>query len=489
MRPSLTAPVLTNQDWHAIPRRGVATVDHTYRPNENGLSSYHSNEQVYSKALPTEPLPSYAVNQGLSMIRLQHEAVKQSIEGPAYPRELLADSAAAAAAAYVSTPRYSQREWLPAPIEGQGSHPSPYTQLTPDHYSMAQTTDELQVLSGMERIEISGPPSTFSSSGSSSYPGDSYPQTANAPAVSSNASGPPTTTTTTTTGTVEEEEGSATNADKMQAEIERLREQLRKKEETIQQQNVQLHYSNTGTTAAKPIPVKLESVPPPPTPQYSTPPQGNPQFPTPPQGNTQFPGPPQGNMQFPGPPQGNTQFPTPPQGNVQFPGPPQGNTQFPGPPQGNVQFPTPPQGNVQFPTPPQGNVQFSTHLQRNTQFSTPVQGNGQYSGTIQQMFSNGGVLVGEDASQPMIHSHGYTAKQLQAAAMAAALVGSQSSAAPYYPPATPPAVAAAPSYPVHWSGPHNTVQTTPPSTGYITLPHQVVLPSSTPPQHPMMVRS
>lgn len=451
---SLTAPVLSNQEWHNLPR-GIATIEHpTYHTTDNGLAPYLSAEQVYAKPLPSEHLQPYAVSQPLSkieLIRLQHEAVKQSVEASAYSRELRPPSA------YMDSVQYPQREWLtPVMAESQSSLPSSYNsdpfslpsgQLIKSGSMLQESLVDQQVLSGMESLDLSRPPSTYSSTSShpngatSGFLSPAHQAAAAAAATVQNLNvcTAPTAPTISSASTSPSAAGegqpanvsntatvSTGSQNELEAEIGRLREQLKVKEQTIQQQSAQLQgHGAGGVTTVVPDPRMgigtgmraRGSVAPLTNSQYSTQVYSN-------------------GMGVVMAGEDTTQ--------------PTGAPLFPGAPHS---------------------------------YSAPIQ---------------------------------YSNKQLQAAAaaMAAALVGSQPTSAQYYPSTAPPPPPAtlANSYPHHqWSGPqsgvppgpaaypHNTVSVshqttiTPPNTGYIMsaaapLTHQLVLPSSTRQPHALLVR-
>ena len=245
---SLTAPVLSSQDWHQLPR-GVANLD------QNGLTQYISSEHIY----PKQPLPSAMpaaptyVNQPLSnidLIRLQHEAVKQSVEANTYPRERVPVDMT-----------YQQGDWVTH--EGQPSLASTYSQPTSDPYSLPREDlvssgslphDNVltqQVLSGLETLEISGAYSSGSSypSTGSDLPSSQPPPTSVSAAVctAANTSAMPPTSSSSS----ETVEGVVTTSSQgeLQAEIERLRKQVLQHQQTIQRQNAQLQYAGGAATA------------------------------------------------------------------------------------------------------------------------------------------------------------------------------------------------------------------------------------------------
>lgn len=336
---SLTAPVLTtpHQDWHSqIPR----VLDHTYHTTENGLTSYlsatdhvfhkHARQPLVSMSETLPPGPPYAVTQTLSnieslrpgphyavtqplskieslppgpsyatlskieLLRLQHEAVKQSIEPTAYtahpsgyvegvnqPMEPSTYSAHPSGyvegvnqsvelptytthpSLYVEALQYSQKEWVPVAMatEGHNSLSSSYSQPSVEPFSltseefMQPNSVEQQLVGGVKGLEISEAPSTLSSTTSSSvYTGNTTQTDASAQSSVSTVSANVTTTTTSSLGSTDSSVGVASSGtailtssqNEMQAEIEMLREQLRMKDQTIHQQNVQLHFGNTG---------------------------------------------------------------------------------------------------------------------------------------------------------------------------------------------------------------------------------------------------
>ena len=235
------------------------------------MASYVSTDHVYAKPLPPA---SYPVSQPLSkidLIRLQHEAVKQSVEASAYPREL------APPTGYVDTVQYpAQGEWLASGLpEARSLISSSYTtQPTSDPYSLA-TSEGLMSSSSLQQdhllnqqmlsgLEISGGPSTFSSgssyqSGNSDY-ATTKPTTTASAAAATSSTAPPTTsatptliTTSSSVGVVSGAEGVSSSGSsvvintstpgELQAEIERLKQQVREHELTIKQQSAQLQFT------------------------------------------------------------------------------------------------------------------------------------------------------------------------------------------------------------------------------------------------------
>ena len=248
----ITAPVLPTQEWHNV-HRGVATVNHTYQPAEKCVTPYMTPDQVYPSHLPSEGLP-YAVNQPLSkidLIRMQHEAVKQSVEGSTYHREM------------VPPPRpspyaipYSHREWLPGTIpDGQGSLSSDSFLSSNEFFSTGSVRGEMipggdtmtdqQLIATMEQLEIARSSSTLSKVNTSS-PTEGCPQVLSS-SQNTNVSNAAIAVAASSSGSMASTHSSSSNPANSQgdleAEIIRLKEQLRERDETIQQQKVQLHYT------------------------------------------------------------------------------------------------------------------------------------------------------------------------------------------------------------------------------------------------------
>ena len=269
----ITAPVLPTHEWTAVPR-GVATVDHTYRSAENGMTSYISADQLYHKSLPREGLGGYSVNPPLSnidlnMIRLQHKAVNQSLEAS---RDLTR----------LGGP-YPQGEWLQGSLLPPTAEPQPSAYSMPTSNPFSIPSDELlssgsltddvppalntsgqqQLISSMEQLQLSGPnnsgnssssnsgniPASYSSGGGVQPTSTTFPQLVSSspahsvpyPNITSDVSHGsvtthPVSTTTASTG------APTSSQQELQAEILRLKEQLKEQQQTIHQQKVQLQY-------------------------------------------------------------------------------------------------------------------------------------------------------------------------------------------------------------------------------------------------------
>ena len=141
----ITAPLLSNQqDWVTTVQRGVATASHVLSSaTEKGIGSYLP---VATPPVPAGSPVDYQHKPGLSypithntqlldldLLKMQHEAVKQSVEG--YPRDLLPSSLPPTPPVYRSNSNSSLQDWLGCvPAEGQPS--SGYTlPLTPSSSS------------------------------------------------------------------------------------------------------------------------------------------------------------------------------------------------------------------------------------------------------------------------------------------------------------------------------------------------------------------
>ena len=309
---SITAPVLsTRGEWQV--RRGMPSIDHTYQNSENGLASYVSADHVYPATLGTasDPVPQYPPQlSNLDLLRQRHEAVKQSVEGSLYTRDL---SAPPSAPGYVVTPGTipppsaasyypQQREWMPRdehlslpPAKPTSNPYSLHSEETlssgslnqdslPDQQFLTTEMEHLAVTSGYSSVIYpSGQKADSLSSSTSSVSSN--------PSLSSTSSTTGTATTASTStgnaaGTVPTTAATAVEAgkesqDELKAEIERLRKQLREKDEKIQQQSVQLHYTaGVGGTSAvggrvSAVPRSVMQQPAPASIQYSSAHYGN----------------------------------------------------------------------------------------------------------------------------------------------------------------------------------------------------------------------
>ncbi len=217
-------------------------MDHTYRATA---------DQVYHKSLQhSEPI-SYGHHHlsKLDLLRLHHEAVKQTVEASPYGKEAFQPSAG-----FAGSGPYSQGEWLAT------NH---YSQPTSDPFSLPpddliqrggggvleRVQQQQQLLAGMERLEIAPNGLYPHGVGTSSHRPPLYTavpattsgsiQTSQAGLTAHTEATTDPTAATTTTST-------PAQAGDLEAEIRQLREQLRDQQETIQQQKEQLHYTVGG---------------------------------------------------------------------------------------------------------------------------------------------------------------------------------------------------------------------------------------------------
>ena len=416
----MTAPVLT-QDWR---QGGVANVDNglsSYKPlapvygtvnqvainqaavnqvaiNQAAINQVAVNQAAINQAAANQAAVNQALSSKIDMLRLQHKAVNQSIDNYSLPSAPTLDGAypRELLPAPATAPAYVDYSQPPRPAEWVA-----YSQLTPDLQQPDSVVTQ-QFLNSMDKLELSGPPPSNSlhsnSSGSCSYPSDAATNNSSAvqivspePSLASS-----TAAVTTTANPANSESGAITMATTTSSQNEMAAEIERLKEKLREQEQLIQQQQQQ--------------------PQYGSG-EG--------MGRT---GPPQQ------PPAVVSQY------SAHYP-------QYPA--AGNPQY-----GSPQYPV--AGN---------------PTAGNPQYSAAaMQQLYNTGTGMMIPAETQPAAaaatnllapHSYPgapvqqYSTKQLQAAAMAAALVGSQPTnsggGGAFYPAAPPPA--GTPSYPSHWSSP------------------------------------
>lgn len=332
----ITAPVLpSQQDWVPTVHRGVATANHVYASatvpspaaGAAGGMDYHHKRRLgdlpYSFSLSPQLLD-------LDLLKMQHEAVKQSVEAASYSRDFIPPSLPPTPSVYrsgsrqdllTSIPVDSRTYTLPPPSSSSTSsqHGNLYTSfpahelmtsglvqdsaigaaISQQHYSNSHNLSaEQSLLSGIQQMHLALPnytvaPHNILYSTSTNTPSSGATVSASVPVVavstgitadtSSHPTPPQPNDSSVCTsapsytvavpvdaassggvsssgdaGDTGEVRGGSKGQEDLEAEIRRLKEQLRESNVTIQHQQAQLQYSGPQQ-------------PPPPPPPTSTP--------------------------------------------------------------------------------------------------------------------------------------------------------------------------------------------------------------------------